>query len=116
VVQRDRLEKDADAAVDRGRGSAGREHRGCVVRPGRGRDHDPRDVPEDADRIVVMEVAAKATLIAVAGDPDHHPVAVLTLREELQGRRLAAKLILRVVEVREVLDLWDGEKSAYRGA
>ena len=58
-----------------------------------------------------MEVAAEALLVAVAGDPDHHPVPVLPLREELQGRRLPAKLVLGVVQVGEVLDLGHGEEA-----
>ena len=68
------------------------------------------------DRVVVVEVPAEAALVAVAGDPDHHPVPVPALREELQRRRLAAELVLGVVEVREVLDLGDRQEAAHRGA
>ena len=35
VVERDRFEEDADAAVDGGRGDAGPQHRRGVVGPGR---------------------------------------------------------------------------------
>ena len=64
------------------------------------------------DRVVVVEVAAEPALVAVAGDADDHPVPVRPLREELQRRRLAAQLILGVVEVREVLDLGDRQEPA----
>jgi hypothetical protein len=68
-----------------------------------GRDHNTRYVPKHADRVVVVEVPAEPALVSVAGDPDHHSVPVRALREELQRRGLAAKLVLGVVEVREVL-------------
>ena len=58
----------------------------------------------------------KPALVAVAGDPDHHSVPVRPLREELQRRRLAAELVLGVVQVREVLDLRDRQEPAHRGA
>ena len=58
----------------------------------------------------------KPALVAVACDPEHHPVPVRALREELQRRRLSAELILRVVEVRQVLDLRDRQEAAHRGA
>ena len=116
MVQRDRLEEHADAAVDLRRRDAGPQHRRGVVRPrGRG-DHEAGDVAQHGDRVVVVEVAAEALLVAVPGDPHHHPVAVLPLREELQRRRLAAQLILGVVEVREVLDLRQRQEAADRGA
>ncbi len=58
-----------------GRRRAGVQHRRGVVGPRRGGDHDARDVAQDADRVVVVEVAAEALLVAVAGDPQHHRVA-----------------------------------------
>ena len=67
-------------------------------------------------RVVVVEVPAEATLVAVACDSEHHPVPVRALREELQRRRLPAELILRVVEVRQVLDLRDRQEATHRGA
>ena len=63
-----------------------------------------------------MEVPAEALLVSVPRDPHHHPVAVLTLREELQRRCLAAQLILGVVEVGEVLDLRHRHEAAHGGA
>ena len=116
VVQRDRLEERAHAAVDLRCGDAGAQHRGGIVRARRRRDHEPRNVAQHRDRVVVVEVPAEALLVAVARDPHHHPVAVLPLREELQRRRLAAQLILGVVEVGEVLDLRHRHEAAHRGA
>ena len=114
MVERDRLEEDAHGAVDERRLGARHEHRGRVVRSRGRRDHEPGDVAQHADGVVVVEVAAEPPLVAVAGDPDHHPVPVGPLREELQRRRLAAELILGVVEVREVLDLRDRQEPAHR--
>ena len=114
VVQRDRLEEDADAPVHERRLGARHEHRGGIVGPRRRGDDDAGDVPQHADRVVVVEMPSEAPLVAVASDPDHHPVPVRALGEELERRRLAAKLVLGVVEVREVLDLGDREESADR--
>ena len=92
------------------------EHRRGVVRPrGRG-DHEARDVAQDAERVVVVEVAAEALLVAVALDPHDHPVAVRALGEELERGRLAAELVLGVVEVGEVLDLGDRDEAGDRRA
>ena len=63
-----------------------------------------------------MEVAAEPLLVAVALDPHDHPVAVRALREELERRRLAAQLVLGVVEVCEVLDLGDRHEARDRRA
>ena len=41
-----------------------------------------------------MEVPAEAALVGQAGDPHHHPVAVLPIGEEGQRRRFAAELVL----------------------
>ena len=114
VVERDRLEERADAAVDLRRGDAGAQHRGGIVRPGGRGDHDAGDVAQDGDRVVVVEVPAEALLVAVPGDPHDHAVAVAPLREELQRRRLAAELVLGVVEVGEVLDLGQRQEAADR--
>ena len=93
-------------------GDARAEHRGRVdLGTGGRRDHEPRDVAQDAERVVVVEVTPEALLVAVALDPHHHPVAVRASREELQRRRLAAQLVLGVVEVREVLDLGDRDEA-----
>ncbi len=66
------------------------------------------------DGVVVVEMAAEAALVAVAGDAHDHPVAIRALGEELQRRRLPTELVLGVVEVREVLDLGDRQQAAHR--
>ncbi len=110
-VERDRLEEDAHRAVGARGGDAGPQHRRRVVAARRRRDHEAGDVAQHGDRVVVVEVAAEPLLVAVARDPHDHRVAVPPGREELERRRLAAQLVLRVVEVREVLDLGDGQKA-----
>jgi hypothetical protein len=79
-----------------------------VTRGGRRGDHQSGDVPQHAERVVVVEVSAEALLVAVPGDPDDHRVDELPVGEEPQSRGLAPQLVLRVVEVGEVLDLGDG--------
>ena len=116
MVERDRLEVDAHAAVGARRREARRQHRARIVGPRRRGDHEPRNVAQHADRVVVVEMAPKTLLVAIPGDPHDHAVPVLAPREELQRRRLAAQLILRVVQVREVLDLRHRQEPAQRGA
>ena len=50
------------------------------------------------------------------GDADDEAVGVLAVGEEAQRRRLAAQLVLGVVEVGEVLDLGDRQQSGQRRA
>ena len=69
-----------------------------------------------ADRVVVVEVAAEALLVGQPGDPHDHRVAERAAGEELQRRRLAAQLVLGVVQVGEVLDLRDRQQPADRRA
>ena len=59
---------------------------------------------------------AKALLIAEAGDADDHRVGILAVREEAQRRRLAADLVLGIVDVGEELDLGDREQVVMGGA
>ena len=58
-----------------------------------------------------MEVAAEPALVGEAGHPHHHPVAGTARRRRTQGRRLAAQLVLGVVQVGEVLDLGDRHEA-----
>ena len=58
---------------------------GGVVGPGRRGDDQAGDVAQHRDRVVVVEVAAEALLVAVAGDAHDHRVAVLAA-----ARRTAA--------------------------
>ena len=87
VVQRDRLQEDADAAVDLGRGEAGAQHRRRLGRPGRHGDDQPGDVAQHGHRVVVVEVPAEALLVRQPGDPHHHRVAVRAAGEELHAWR-----------------------------
>ena len=69
-----------------------------------------------ATRVVVVEVAAEALLVAVAGDAHDERVGVLPVGEERQAGRLAAQLVLGVVQVGEVLDLGDRHEPGHPGA
>ena len=111
VVERDRLQKNARRSVSGRCRQAGAEHGRRVVRSCRRRHDDPGDVSEDCHGVVVVEMAAEALLVAVSGDPQHHRVLVLPIREERQGRGLAPKLILGVVQVCQVLDLGNRKQA-----
>jgi hypothetical protein len=74
--------------------------------------HQARDVAQRADRVVVVEVAAEALLVAEALDAHDHRVRELALGEEGERAGLAAQLVERVVEVGEVLDLGSGTKPS----
>jgi hypothetical protein len=54
---------------------------------------------------------AEALLVAQPGDPDDHRVGVLAVGEEAQRRRLAAQLVLGIVDVSEELDLGDRQQA-----
>ncbi|OPZ10878.1 MAG: hypothetical protein BWZ07_02380 [Alphaproteobacteria bacterium ADurb.BinA280] len=58
-----------------------------------------------------MEVSAEAALIAQGRDAQHHRVAVLTIGEKLQTGRLATDLVASVVEIGQILDLWDRQHA-----
>ena len=111
VVERDRLQKNARRSVNGGGRYAGAEHGRRVVRARWRRHDDPGYVSEDCHGVVVVEMAAEAFLVAVSGDPQHHRVVVLAIREERQGRGLASKLILGIVQVGQVLDLGNRKQA-----
>ena len=90
---------------DGGSGQARPQQRGSIPRVRRARDDQPRDVAQHAEPVVVVEVPAEALLVRQPLDPDDERVPVGAAGEELQAGRLAAQLILGVVEVGEVLDL-----------
>ena len=79
-------------------------------------DDQSRNVAQDTESVVVMEVATKSLLVGVASDTHHHRIAVRALREELQCRRFASQLVLGVVEVGQILDLCDGQHPQLAGA
>ena len=89
------------------------QHRRRVGRVRRRGDHEARDVAEHGDAVVVVEVAAEPLLVAVAGDAHDERVGVLPVGEERQAGRLAAQLILGVVQVGEVLDLGDRHQPGH---
>ena len=103
-VQRDRLQEGADAAVHFRQCHHRAQHGRGIVAARRAADHQPRDVAQCGDRVVVVEMAAEAALVAQRRDAHHHRVAVLAVAEELQAGRLAADLVAGVVEISEVLD------------
>ena len=116
VIQGNRLQEDADAAVQLGRGQAGAQHRRRVVRTGRAGDDQAGDVPQRGQAVVVVEVAAEPLLVGQPGDAHHHRVAVLGAGEEGQRGRLAADLVSGVVQVRQVLDLGHRQQAGQPGA
>ena len=61
-----------------------------------------------ASAVVVVEVPAEPLLVGQPLHADDERVAVGAAGEELQAGRLAAQLVLGVVQVREVLDLGTG--------
>ena len=63
-----------------------------------------------------MEVAAEVLLVGQPGHPDDHRVPVRPGREERHRGRLAAQLVLGVVQVGQVLDLGNGEQPVQPGA
>src|SRR5205085_1063068 len=98
-------------SVNRSGCEAGAEQCRRVIGSRRRSDDEPWYVSQDCHGVVVVEMAAEALLVTVSGDPQDHRVAVLAIREERQGRGLAAKLILGVVQVSQVLDLGNREQT-----
>ena len=116
MVAGDRFEEHTDGAVGDRRRHARAQHRRGVGRVGRRGDHQAGDVAQHGDAVVVVEVAAEALLVPVAGDAHDQRVGVLAVREEPQAGRLAAQLVLGVVQVGEVLDLGDRHQPGQPGA
>ena len=109
--------EDAHPALDEGQSGHRPDQPRSLGGRGRDADDDARDVAQDGERVVVVEVAAEALLVGEPGDPDDHAVVVLAVAEEAERRGLAPELVLGVVQVGEVLDLRDGSRpaSARRG-
>jgi hypothetical protein len=105
MVAGDRLEENTHAAILLGQVEAGAEQAGRLSRVARHGEDEARNVSQDGDRVVIVEVTAEPTLGGEAGDPDNHSVVVLPVGEETQGGCLATQLVLGVVKVGEVLDL-----------
>src|SRR5262245_57114438 len=89
VVERDRFEKHAYAAVDARRADAGAEHRGGIYRA-RGRcDHDAGNVAQYPERIVVMKMTAETFLVTITRNANHERISVTAPGEERQTGGLA---------------------------
>ncbi len=61
-----------------------------------------------------MEVPPETLLVSVRRDTNDHRIAVLPLGEERECGPLAPQLVLGVVEVGEILDLWDRQSAVER--
>src|SRR3546814_20962090 len=70
---------------------------GAPVR--RHREDDAGNVAEGRQAVVVVEMTAKAFLIAEPGEAEHHRVGILPVREKAEGRRLAAGLVPGIVDI-----------------
>ena len=92
------------------------QHRRGVLGTRRHGDDETGDVAQHGDRVVVVEVAAEALLVAEPGDAHDHRVGVRAVGEEPQARGLAAQLVLGVVQVGEVLDLGHRQQPAHAEA
>ena len=113
MIQRDGFEEHRHGAVGDCRGRARAQHRGRVGGVAGTRDHEPGDVAQHADGVVVVKVTTEALLIAEPGDAHDHRIAIPALREERQAGGLATQLVLGVVEVGQVLDLGDREQAGH---
>src|SRR3546814_20762870 len=57
------------------------------------------NVAQRGNRVVVVKMATKTTLITQPGDAHHHRIAILVVGEELQRTRIAANLVAGIVEL-----------------
>src|SRR3546814_18256592 len=61
-------------------------------------------------------MSAEARLIAEPRDADDHRVGILTVGEKAERRRLAANLVLGIVDIGEELDLGHRDEAVVRHA
>src|SRR3546814_18926762 len=61
-------------------------------------------------------MAAEALLVTEPRDADDHRVGILPVREEAERRRLAADLVLGIVDIGEELDLRPRQETVVRNA
>ena len=111
MIERDRLDEHRYATIHARRGDEGAQHLRGVVGSRWHRHDDTRQIAEDREAVVIVEVSAEALLVAEARDADDHRVLELTAREEGEGRRFATELVLGVVQVGQELDLGNGEEA-----
>ena len=115
-VKRNRFQKHHQPLLLARQPHAGPQHPRRIG-PVRGAgENQPRNVAQHRHRVVVVEMPAKALLIAQPGDAQHHRVGVLPLREKRQGRRLAPDLIFGVVQIGQKLNLGQRDKTVLRHA
>src|SRR3546814_16520141 len=74
------------------------------------------NIAEDCKAVVVVEMSAEALLITQTRDADDHRVGILPVREEAERRRLAANLVLGIVDISEELDLGHRDEAVVRHA
>src|SRR5690606_13333572 len=80
------------------------------------RKNDTGNVAKDRKAVVVVEMTPKALLISEPRDADDHRIGVLAIREEAQGRSLAANLVLGIVDIGKELDFGHRDKTVVRHA
>ena len=69
VIQRNRLDKYYHTSVFMRHSDALAKHRWCVGSIRRTGDNDPRNIRQNSQRIVIMEMPAKTFLIRQSGNP-----------------------------------------------
>src|SRR3546814_5606681 len=74
------------------------------------------NIAEDCKAVVVVEMSAEALLITQTRDADDHRVGILPVREEAERRRLAANLVLGIVDIGDELDLGHRDEAVVRHA
>ncbi|SBV34885.1 protein of unknown function [uncultured Sphingopyxis sp.] len=115
-VERDRFDEDDHALLLAREADAFAKHCHSVAPVRRYREDKARNVAENREAVVVVEMAAEALLIAEPRDADHHRVRILAVREEAQCRCLAADLVLGIVDIGEELDLGHRKEAIVRHA
>ena len=71
-VERDRFDEYHDALFFAGKADRLAQHQRGIVPVGRAGDDKARNVAQDGERIVVVEMAAEPALIAEPRDPHYH--------------------------------------------
>ncbi len=92
------------------------QHRYRIAPIGRHRQHHTRNITKHGQRIVIVEVPAKALLVRQPGNPHDHRIGELPVRKERKRRRLAPDLVLGIVDIGEELDLRQRQQPVVRRA
>ena len=115
-IERDRLEKHDHPLLLARQPHAFAQHARRVRTVRRTGDDQPWNVAQHGNGIVVVEMTAEAFLITEPGDAHDHRIGVLPVREKRQGRRFAAQLIFRIVQIGQELNLRDRHETIMAGA